>query len=100
MDVEGDLAVLRAGGDQKIFGVEPLLQLFQNRTAFGDRLDQKISGARKRVVDRRCPERNSDVDDGANLEAERLEVLEEQAEVPNRRVGSQQPKTDDLQHTD
>ena len=52
MDVEGDFAVLRAGGDQKIFGVEPLLELFQNGTAFGDRLDQKILRARERVVDR------------------------------------------------
>ena len=99
VDVEGDLAVLRAGGDQKIFRVEALFQPFQNGTALGHRLNQKIFCARERIVDWRCPKRNSDVDDGANLEAERLEVLEKQAEVPNRCIGSQQPKTDNLQHT-
>ena len=41
MDVEGDLAVLGAGGDQKIFGVEPLLELLEHGTAFSDRLDRK-----------------------------------------------------------
>jgi hypothetical protein len=88
VDVEDDLSVLRAGGDQEILRVEALFQLFQNRTALGHRLNQKILCARKRVVDRRSSECNSDVDDGANLEAERLEVLEKQAEVPNRRIGS------------
>ena len=99
MNVEGHLAVLGAGGDQEVFGIEPCFELFQHRTALGDRLDQEIARARKRLIDRRRAEGDADVDHRTKVEAERFEMLEEQAKAAHRRVRSQQSKAENLQDT-
>src|SRR4051794_13158600 len=99
MNVQGDFAILRAGRNQKVFRAKPQFQLFQNWPTLGNRLNQEISGARERVVDRRGAERDSDVDDGANIEPERLEMFEKKAKISSRRICTQQPKPGYLQRT-
>src|SRR5260221_7175064 len=97
MNVEGDFAIFRTGRGQKIFRAEPQFQLLQNRSTLGNRFNQKISGARKRVVNRRRPERNADVDNSTDVEAERFEVFEKKTEISNRCIRTQQPKPQYLQ---
>ena len=97
VNVEGHLAVFGAGRHQEILGVELPLELFQHRTTLGDGLDEEISRARKRLIDRGRTEGDANVDHRAKVEAERFEMLEEQAKVAHRRVRSQQSKAENLQ---
>ncbi len=77
VNVEGHLAVLGAGGNQEVFGVEPLLELLQHRPALGDRFDQEIARAWKGLIYRGRTEGHADIDHRTKVETERLEVLEE-----------------------
>ena len=99
VDVEDYLFVFRSGGDEEVVGIEPLLQFFQDGETLRNRLDQKISGARKCVVDRRRSEGDADVDDGSDFKPKQFEVFEEQSEISNGRIGTQEPKTDGLKNT-
>src|ERR1700736_4563459 len=98
MNVKRGFAIFGAGRYQKIFRIQPLLQFFKHRAALGNGFNQKVFGARKRVVDRRSSKCHSDIDDGSSLESERLEMFEEKTETSHRRICAHQPQPENLEH--